>query len=1147
MRQPRSSGFGNRPRPIGLVLALALLAGVSGPMAQAAPAPGTIERVSVAGNGTERNQLPTGSTTSCAPGTATSGNCSHRTISEDGLKVVFTSRAPNIVDGDNNNAADIFLAELSMTPGPAPTLTSVKRVSVISGNGAEGNGDSESATISPNGQWIAFESKAANLGTDADPIPDVFVYRVSDGALFLATPKKVAGAPGNSFFPSVADNGTVAYTSYSTWLAPGGNGGYQQVFVTKDPAGASQISMVSVSTDPATPGAPGAGAPSKEASISADGLKVAFNTGAKNIGPSEGANVAVTDDVAVRNLTANTTARVTTGARTITPAISPDGNKVTFSAEGPIGADNDPRKDVYVVNSDGTGTIQLVSACTCGGNQQFDRPVVAPQMNNAGNVVFQSAARFSDVRSEQVWLSGTPALVSKSPADAQAADAPAELPSINGDGSMISFTSAASNLVPSDLNGSTDVFVAQMAADRSGPVAVVRVSQTPTGKEASGFATEPTSPAAVSGDGNIVAFDSDSSNLVPGDTNGVSDIFVRDRAAGTTTRVSVGAGGAQADGSSFRPAINSDGSKVVFESVASNLIAGDTNQVLDIFLLDRNTGEIKRVSNGNFGESNLASRNPSISPNGRWIAFESASDLANSTATKVQVYRYDTSNPGTVQLVSKANKTPVRAPDRDSTDPSVADDGSVAFLSLATKLASDTADPRPNAQDVFVARPSGEIIRATTNNDNLLANGDSFDPAISADGSKVAFSSLSDNLPTAGSDRNPDLDVFVRDLGANRTTMVSVGMGNAVPGGLSLAPAINADGSLVAFVSRAGNLVPGDGNGVEDVFLASLGNGGMERVSVRPGVDNGEANNRSYTPSLSANGLVVVFKSSATNLVDNDNNGAFDTFVRRLTGVPQPGAGGTFDPNIKGLGYRFVAADGGIFSYDQQFYGSAGATKLNRPIVGMAATPSNGGYWLVATDGGIFSYGDAKFLGSAGDIKLNSPIVGMAATPSGNGYWFVAADGGIFAYGDAAFEGSMGGKPLNRPIVAMAATKTGKGYWLVASDGGIFSFGDATFFGSTGDLKLNKPIVGMDRSNGGNGYRFVASDGGIFSFGDAKFLGSAGDLKLNKPIVGMARTRLGDGYWLVASDGGVFSYGDAQFYGSTGAIKLNSPIVGLAS
>jgi len=120
-----------------------------------------------------------------------------------------------------------------------------------------------------------------------------------------------------------------------------------------------------------------------------------------------------------------------------------------------------------------------------------------------------------------------------------------------------------------------------------------------------------------------------------------------------------------------------------------------------------------------------------------------------------------------------------------------------------------------------------------------------------------------------------------------------------------------------------------------------------------------------------------------------------------------------------------------------------------------------GGYRLVASDGGIFSFGDAAFYGSTGAMALNKPIVGMAATPDGKGYWLVASDGGIFSFGDAAFYGSTGAMALNKPIVGMAATTDGHGYWLVGSDGGIFSFGDAAFFGSTGGMNLNEPIVGV--------------------------------------------------------------------------------------
>ena len=243
-----------------------------------------------------------------------------------------------------------------------------------------------------------------------------------------------------------------------------------------------------------------------------------------------------------------------------------------------------------------------------------------------------------------------------------------------------------------------------------------------------------------------------------------------------------------------------------------------------------------------------------------------------------------------------------------------------------------------------------------------------------------------------------------------------------------------------------------------------------------------------------------------------------------------------------------AASSEGVFTYgDAAFYGSTGDLSLNRPIVGMAATPDGKGYWLVASDGGIFAYGDATFYGSTGGLTLNRPIVGMAATPDGKGYWLVASDGGIFAFGDASFFGSRGSQPLNRPVVGMAATPDGKGYWLVASDGGVFSYGDAAFHGSSGSLILNRPVVGMARTPDGAGYWLVASDGGIFAYGDAAFDGSTGSLTLNRPVIAMTASPDGGGYWLVASDGGVFTYGDAAFYGSTGGQALNNNIVAMAA
>jgi outer membrane protein assembly factor BamB len=310
-----------------------------------------------------------------------------------------------------------------------------------------------------------------------------------------------------------------------------------------------------------------------------------------------------------------------------------------------------------------------------------------------------------------------------------------------------------------------------------------------------------------------------------------------------------------------------------------------------------------------------------------------------------------------------------------------------------------------------------------------------------------------------------------------------------------------------------------------------------------------------------ANGTIGITIAGGDRIVHYEIAGSNGSSIHEAGAWPQfhhdpqlTGDAGT-TPNIEvpcsrpgsPSGYDMSASDGGLFTFGNlPFCGSTGAITLNKPIVGLAETPGDGGYWEVASDGGIFSFGDATFHGSTGGISLARPIVGMAPTPDGGGYWLVASDGGVFTFGDAGFFGSTGNSHLNSPIVGMAATPDGKGYLLVASDGGIFTFGDAHFYGSTGGMHLNKAIVGMTTTPDGHGYWLVASDGGIFTFGDARFLGSTGGSRLNEPIVGMAPTPDGGGYWLVASDGGVFTFGDARFLGSEGGVPLNKPIVAIA-
>jgi ribosomal protein L24E len=274
------------------------------------------------------------------------------------------------------------------------------------------------------------------------------------------------------------------------------------------------------------------------------------------------------------------------------------------------------------------------------------------------------------------------------------------------------------------------------------------------------------------------------------------------------------------------------------------------------------------------------------------------------------------------------------------------------------------------------------------------------------------------------------------------------------------------------------------------------------------------------TPQAAAAGspFPTPFKAKVQDALGNPIFDAAVTFT-----APTSGAGGLFSVDTQSATGAVAYTDGAgiatappftanstggsyvVLAQAQGFEPSAVYLLTNTggfsPASASGATNGTSGYWLTARDGGVFSY-DATFSGSTGASKLNQPIVGMAADPDGRGYWYVAADGGVFAF-DAPFFGSMGGAKLNQPIVGMAAAPDGKGYWLVARDGGIFSFGSAAFSGSTGATRLNQPIVGMAADPDGKGYWFVAADGGVFAF-DAVFHGSAGATKLTQPIVGMA-------------------------------------------
>ncbi|MBS0632886.1 MAG: PD40 domain-containing protein [Verrucomicrobia bacterium] len=327
---------------------------------------------------------------------------------------------------------------------------------------------------------------------------------------------------------------------------------------------------------------------------------------------------------------------------------------------------------------------------------------------------------------------------------------------------------------------------------------------------------------AISTDGRYVAFASDSTNLTGSglaDTNNARDIFLYDNQTATVRRISLSQQGAQANGASATPAISANGRYVAFSSEATNLVVGDTNGFSDIYVTDTLTGIVTLASVGPGGvQANGSNFKPSISTDGRYVVFESSATNLVTPATAV----------------------------------------GVTHIYLRDLTAGTT---------VLVDQSTG----------GAVANGNSLEAKISADGSAVAFASDATNL-VAG-DTNGVRDIFVRDLAATTTIRVSVKTGGTQATGASHAPSISATGRYIAFSSTASDLIASDTNGVSDVFVYDRNNATTTRVSVSSaGAEATDPSGAGFklgsvNPSISADGRYVTFASLANNLAVGDNGG----------------------------------------------------------------------------------------------------------------------------------------------------------------------------------------------------------------------------------------------------------------------------------
>jgi len=387
-------------------------------------------------------------------------------------------------------------------------------------------------------------------------------------------------------------------------------------------------------------------------------------------------------------------------------------------------------------------------------------------------------------------------------------------PSISNDGNYVAFASDASNIVAEDTNESRDIFVRDIETETT-----TRISISNEGVEADGDSENP----SISADGNFIAFTSDATNLVEEDTNGDSDIFVYDRENQQTTRISVDGLGNEGNSDSENPSISADGNYIAFTSDAINLVTGDTNARSDIFVHNRETGSTTRVSiDSSENQADDDSENPSISANGNYVVFASdASNLVeNDTNNSKDIFLRNLTTGETTRVSLDSDGNEVNG---DSDNPSISADGNyIAFASDASNLVEGDENSR---RDIFVRNlETGETSRISVDSDGNEADDTSDNPSISISesGSYVAFTSNATNL-VAG-DENNAWDIFVHDLTTGETIPIDLGSDGKQANDFSSSPDFSADGNYIAFTSNADNLVPEDTNEVEDIFVTNNSN-----------------------------------------------------------------------------------------------------------------------------------------------------------------------------------------------------------------------------------------------------------------------------------------------------------------------------------
>jgi Tol biopolymer transport system component len=810
-------------------------------------------------------------------------------LSTNGALALFESTASDLVTGDTNNAADLFVRDL--VHGTTALVS-------VSTNGSCGNGPSGAGAMTPDGRFVAFSSAASNLVPgDTNGIPDIFVRDLQSGTTVLASVGAVK-ASGSAFTwqygsdsPVLTPDGRyVAFLSAATNLVPGVRT-MGEIYV-RDLV-AEQTFVVSTNAHAVVLSSPPPA--SYSPTISDDGRFVAFETSAGGSGFifRYDAQTGLTDRIFSNAVPATVGYRYFRGVD-----MTPDGRFITFIGK-PGTVAQSTNTWVYLWDSQ-TASATVVGLDINGippTNSVSDWPVIDATgrylafLSTATNLTTNAVSSGFHLYVRDLVQTNT-ILVDSGTSTTSLTKDFLNAPQLTPGGQFVAFDCTDADLVPNDSNHASDVFVCDLSSDMSELVSR-RLDSLPSAA-ATGTSSGPV--LSVSSNGYYIAFTSNAGDLVPGYTNNQRGAFVRDLLNQTNLLVSADTNGlAGADGMSAEPTISGDGRYVAFTSSADNLTMGDTNSAQDVFIRDLQSGTTSLVSvNTNAsGSGNDRSYSAKLSADGRHVMFRSrATNLAAGSHSGFENLLWRDLVAGRTYNVANATiSSAAMTPDGrfiafGAAGMSLWDSQLLAVIYTHATLTLSAIAISPDG--TRIAGLAGSLVyivdRAALTNWMLVSSGPSGTISrgnlqFSGDGRFLVYTT---RTPLVLGDTNLTTDVYLYDFQTGSNLLVS--QSYQWPGaanGPSDSPTISSDGRYIAYRSFATDIVPNDNNGVPDVFLYDRQTAITTLLS-SSGTGDFSGNSRSFSPVFSTSGATLVFESWASDLLSQDFNQNGDVFALSL-------------------------------------------------------------------------------------------------------------------------------------------------------------------------------------------------------------------------------------------------------------------------